>query len=67
MSPDEFPIVYEEFIPPSTLPDTTTYYSYVDSLGIVSGTWYYRLQRWYDFGFVVWPLDPTDAVAVNVP
>jgi hypothetical protein len=66
-TPDEFPVVYEEFIPPSTEPDTTTYYSYVDSLGIVSGTWYYRLQRWDDFGFVVWPLAPTDPVSVAVP
>jgi hypothetical protein len=66
-SPDDFPYVYGNFIGGQGTVYDTTYYSFPDSTDLAPGLHYYRLQRWYDFGFIVWPLDPTNPTSVIVP
>ena len=65
--PTDFSVIYPELIPGQGTAADTTYYSFIDSIDTSSGLRYYRLQRWYDFGFVVWPLDPTGPTSVTVP
>ncbi len=67
VSPTEFPVVYNDFIAGQGTTFDTTYYFFLDSMDHSPGLRYYRLQRWYDFGFIVWALDPTNATAVIVP
>ncbi len=67
VSPTDFPVVYPDLIPGQGTVSDTTYYTFLDSLDTSPGLRYYRLQRWYDFGFVVWPLDPSHPTAVIVP
>jgi len=67
MSMDAFPYLYEDGIPGQGTIFDTTYYAYIDSLNIQPGQWYYRLQRWYDFGFTLLQLDPSQPVSLVIP
>lgn len=67
MTANSFPYFYEDWIRGQGTVFDTTYYSYTDSLNISGGQWFYRLQRWYDFGFTLLQLDPTDSVLVLIP
>ena len=67
MMPKSFPYIYDDWIRGQGTTFDTTYYSYIDSFDISGGLWSYRLQRWYDFGFILLQLDPTDPVQVLIP
>jgi hypothetical protein len=54
-------------IPGKAMFSDTTYYTYVDSIGVTQGTWYYRLRRWYDYGFTIHETEPTESVQVHIP
>ena len=67
MNQNEFESASPGLIPgQGSTPDTTSY-SFTDSLGLSQGTWDYRLEKWYDWGFIQWPVGYSDTVSVQIP
>jgi hypothetical protein len=43
------------------------HYQWIEPLARERGTWFYRLQRWYNFIFAQAQIEPTDSVSVVIP
>jgi len=54
-------------IPGQGSTSSETFYSFTDSLGLSPGLWYYRLEKWYDWGFIQGPVGYSDTVSVQIP
>ena len=63
----EFTPAYPFLIPGQGTTYDTTEHAFTDSVGIESGVWYYRLEKWYDWGFIQWPVGYSNQVPVLIP